>query len=91
MRAFAKHSGASFATELTHEGYKDVPVSYLFCEEDLCVPPGVQQAGIDMIERVSGGEVDVTRIRADHVPNFSAKDETVEWILHVAKQAEAGA
>ena len=89
MRAFAKHSGASFGTELTHEGYKDVPVSHLFCEEDLCVPPEVQQTSIDMIERVSGQKVDVTRIKSDHVPNLSAKEETIAWILDVAKKVEA--
>ncbi|KAK5175687.1 uncharacterized protein LTR77_000826 [Saxophila tyrrhenica] len=87
VRAFAKHSGASFGTELTHEGYKDIPVSYLFCEDDLCVPPGVQRAGIDMIERVSGRKVDVTSITSDHCPMLSAEKETVDWVLDLASKA----
>jgi hypothetical protein len=78
-KLFGRHSGASFATPLTHPGYKDVPVSYFFCELDQCVVPDVQTAGINVIEeswyaaggRLEGQEkdakVDVTRVKADHV------------------------
>ena len=38
MRKFPKHSAVSFTNELTHAGYEDIPVSYLLCEEDLCIP-----------------------------------------------------
>jgi hypothetical protein len=40
---FGQHSSTCFANELTYAGYKDVPVSYFFCEDDLCVLPEVQQ------------------------------------------------
>lgn len=89
---FGRHSGPSFANELTHNGYKDVPVSWFFCEDDLCVVPEVQQTAIDAIEeswyaeggRLEGKErkqkVDVTRVKCDHVPLLSAEAELLEWV-----------
>ncbi|KAF2877482.1 Alpha/Beta hydrolase protein [Massariosphaeria phaeospora] len=81
---FVQHSPLCFASELTYAGYKDVPVSYLFCEKDECVPPSVQQAGIDMIEKESGNAVDVTRFPCDHVPSVTAPEKVVDWILATA-------
>lgn len=91
VKKFPKHSAGSFADKVTYPGYKDVPVSYLFCELDQCIPPAVQQEGIDMIESVSGNKVYVTRIKADHCPNFSAMQETAEWIVDVARRVEQSA
>jgi hypothetical protein len=85
---FGKHSAVSFTNELTYPGYKDVPVSYLLCEEDLCVPPKMQRDGIQMIESVSGRKVDVTSIRAGHCPHVGKLNEVVDWIVDVAGKAE---
>jgi len=87
VRQFAKHSGASFVDKLTYAGYKDIPVAYLFCEEDLCIPVEIQQAEIDMIEKESGRKVDVTRIAADHCPNWTAMQQTVDWIVALGSNA----
>ena len=81
-------TGASFVSELTHAGYKVVPVSYLLCEDDLCIPAATQTAGIEMIEKESGNKVYITRIKADHCPNFSARQQMVDWILDVAGRAK---
>jgi len=88
VRGFAKHSAQSFATELTHAGYKDIPVSYLLCEIDLTIPPELQQNMIDLIEEASGRKVDVTSLQADHCPNLSAEKETIDWALSIAKKAQ---
>ncbi len=88
VRDFAKHSATSFVNELTYAGYKDIPASYLVCEEDLIGPPEVQRAGIEMIEQVSGRKVDVTSVKAGHCPNLTAEKETIEWILSVAKKVQ---
>ena len=90
VKQFAKHSAVSFVNELTYAGYRDVPVAYLLCEMDLCIPPKVQRAGIDMIEKESGRKVDVSSINADHCPNHTAEKETVDWILEVAKKSQGG-
>ena len=86
VKTFAKHSAVSFINELTYAGYKDIPVSYLLCEDDLCIPPKVQRTGIEMIERESGRKVAVTSINADHCPNLCAEKQTIEWILQVARK-----
>jgi hypothetical protein len=87
-RSFTKHSAAAFGSQLTYAGYASIPASWLFTEDDLTVAPEVQQAGIDAIEQASGGKVDVTKIKSGHVPNVSHENETVKWILDVARRAE---
>ncbi|KAF7540862.1 hypothetical protein G7054_g1097 [Neopestalotiopsis clavispora] len=82
------HSSASFASPLTYQGFKDVPVSYLFCEHDLTIPPEIQQAGIDMIEKITGDKVDVTRIDSDHCAPASDTQKVVDWIVNVVKRLE---
>lgn len=81
------HSAISFANELTYAGYKDIPVSYLVCEEDLCIPPNIQREEIEKIEKVSGRKVDVTSIKTGHVPPASQPQLVVDWILSVAGKA----
>ncbi|KAF2662670.1 alpha/beta-hydrolase [Lophiostoma macrostomum CBS 122681] len=86
-RKFSQHSSVSFANELTYPGYKDVPVSYLFCEEDECVSPKIQQKGIDAIEAASGSKVDVKKIPSDHCPSYTHPELALEWIISVADKA----
>ena len=88
IRQFPKHSAVSFTNQLTYAGYNDVPVSYLLCEADMCVPKAVQQKGIDMIERESGRNVTVTKIDSDHGPNHTAPQEVVKWILSMVGETE---
>ncbi|KAK0120288.1 hypothetical protein ONS95_011694 [Cadophora gregata] len=90
VRKFPQHSAVSFSNELTHAGYKDIPVSYLFCEEDLCVTPDLQRKGIESMEEASGKKVDITSIKSDHAPPMSHPEMVVEWILDVAEKAERG-
>lgn len=89
IKKMPKHSAVSFGDALTHEGFRDVPVSYLLCEDDLCISPLVQQAGIDMMEKRSGRKVDVTRIKADHCCNITAPKETVDWLVNVVEKSSA--
>lgn len=86
MKMFPRHSAVSFTNELTYAGYKNIPVSYLFCEEDLCILPSIQKAGIDLIENVSGKNVDVTSIKAGHVPIASVPQVVIDWVLDVASK-----
>ncbi|OAL33078.1 hypothetical protein AYO22_00163 [Fonsecaea multimorphosa] len=83
-RKFPRHSALSFVGELTHAGYKDIPVSYLLCENDKCIPANVQRNGIDLIEKESGRKVDVTSIKADHCPMAGQPKAVADWILTVA-------
>lgn len=82
------HSAASFGGALTYAGYKDVPVSYLICEEDLIIPAGSQSRMVDLVEHETSRKVDVTRIPAGHAPNITATQAVVDWIINVAKKDE---
>ncbi|KAI0421083.1 Alpha/beta hydrolase fold-1 [Xylaria grammica] len=84
---FTRHSSASFNTPLTYAGYRDVPVSYLLCEDDLVIPKDVQEAEIAMIERESGNKVHVTSIKSGHIPILSMPQEVISWITQTAEVA----
>ncbi|KAI1424144.1 Alpha/beta hydrolase fold-1 [Xylaria sp. FL1777] len=81
-----KHSAASFTSNLTYGGYKDVPVSYLIAEDDRSISPAYQKSRIEMIERVSGNKVDVSSVNAGHVPPVSQPGQVIDWILGVARK-----
>ncbi|CZR55098.1 uncharacterized protein PAC_04984 [Phialocephala subalpina] len=87
IRKMSCHSAISFTNELTYAGYKDVPVSYLVCEEDLVIPLKNQREEIEMIERESGRKVDVTSIKTGHVPIASQPQLVIDWILDVVGKA----
>lgn len=87
MRRFPLQSSAVFGDELTYAGYKDVPVSYFLAEDDLCIPASTQRSEIEMIEKESGRKVDVTSAKVDHVPNETATEEVINWLLKVLNSA----
>ncbi|KAL2206764.1 hypothetical protein CC79DRAFT_1385942 [Sarocladium strictum] len=75
------HSSTSFGNPLQYAGYKDVPVSWLLCEEDLSIPAVYQRTAIEMIERTTGRKVDVTSLPSGHVPMVMFGEEVVEWMV----------
>ncbi|CAN9106202.1 unnamed protein product [Alternaria alternata] len=85
---FGKHYSACFGDAITHPGYKDIPVSWLFAAEDLIILPEVQQTAIDVIEgswvgtEREGRKVDVTRVVCDHFPLVldEKRKQVSEWI-----------
>ncbi|KIW02508.1 hypothetical protein, variant [Verruconis gallopava] len=85
-KRFGQHSAISFGGKLTYQGYKDVPVSYMFCENDKCVLPRMQQAGIDFVEKASGRKVDVYRYNVDHIPYFGKIDCVVDAVNRAASE-----
>ncbi len=78
------HSTVSFHGKATHEGYKNIPVSYLLCTEDLCVAPGLQQRIIDMLVNEAGVKVDVLKLSSGHCPNVSVPKTLGHIIRRVA-------
>ncbi|KAF2824284.1 alpha/beta-hydrolase [Ophiobolus disseminans] len=87
-----RHSSVSFGDSLTYPGYKDVPVSWFFCEDDACITPEVQQTAINDIEEAwkstdkAGQKVDVTSVKCDHIPIYSAREELEKWMEGLFKQ-----
>ncbi len=82
VERFAKHSAASFSSLLTYAGYKDIPTSWFFCEDDQCISPKLQMASIGAIE-ATGQQVECTRIKCGHCKLiFRQKStRTVELLL----------
>lgn len=80
------HSAASFQSEVTQTSYKDIPLTYIFCEKDMVISPEIQQRFIDTIEEVSGNKVDVKKIDAGHVPMWSKPDELLKLLVDSAQQ-----
>ncbi|KAF7344356.1 Alpha/beta-hydrolase [Mycena sanguinolenta] len=67
-----EHVAASFCQKLTYAAYKDIPVSYLLCEEDKAVIPEMQNQIIADMESVMGGtSVDRHPVKAGHHINAS--------------------
>ncbi|ETI22432.1 hypothetical protein G647_06507 [Cladophialophora carrionii CBS 160.54] len=75
------HSASSFEGKLTYPGYNKIPVSYIFCEKDVILPPEFQRSVIAGIERESGKKVDVLRLSAAHCPNITAPQELAAIVV----------
>lgn len=80
------HSTPSFQDKVTYPGYKYTPVSWIFAENDLILPPDFQRQCIEMIEKESGNKVDVRTIKTGHCPNTS-KPEVVAAAITAALKA----
>ncbi|KAK4943610.1 hypothetical protein LTR10_016905 [Elasticomyces elasticus] len=81
------HSTPSFQDKLTYPGYRYLPVSWIFAEDDLILTPEFQRSCIEMIEKESGNKVDIHNIKSGHCPNSSAPDVVAAAIIAAVKQA----
>ncbi|KAL1620212.1 hypothetical protein SLS56_009758 [Neofusicoccum ribis] len=81
------HSAISFNGKLSYAAYKDLPVSYILCTQDCCVPPDLQRSMIASIERESGRKVHVQELESGHCPNASRPAEAAKFIATAVEQA----
>ncbi|KAJ7459983.1 Alpha/Beta hydrolase protein [Mycena galericulata] len=78
---FSSHSAISFAQPVTYAPYKDIPVSYIFCENDQLISPAMQNKIIATMESEMGGrKVDRISAKADHGINASQPKLMVELV-----------
>ncbi|KIW98009.1 uncharacterized protein Z519_01593 [Cladophialophora bantiana CBS 173.52] len=76
------HSTIAQKTPLTQVAYTDIPVTYLYCEDDQALPLAVQE----MMVRQSGlADVQELRCRAGHSPFLSQPDVFVDSIIKSIK------
>ncbi|KAF2688409.1 alpha/beta-hydrolase [Lentithecium fluviatile CBS 122367] len=83
---YAKTKHHTFATKqakATAASWKEIPTSYLLCEDDLAIPAFAQEAMTGMV-RDMGGEIEVERIKSGHSPFLSRPGEVVGWLRRVA-------
>ncbi len=83
-KASPRHSALSFASPLTYAAYKDIPSSYIFCEQDGILPPVVQEHYINNIKIATGKEVDIHKLNTNHVPNLTATEDLAKVIVNIA-------
>jgi pimeloyl-ACP methyl ester carboxylesterase len=67
----------AFAAESTEAAWKDLPSTYLICEQDNAIPVAAQ-------EGMSGAAETVVRMDASHSPFMSRPDEVAEIIAKAA-------
>jgi hypothetical protein len=80
----APHSSISFQGEATHEGYRNMPVAYVKCTEDLVILPDVQQRCIERMSKDAGIDVEVHELATGHCPNISAPKTIGQIVRKVA-------
>ncbi|KAF2710986.1 alpha/beta-hydrolase [Pleomassaria siparia CBS 279.74] len=73
------HSFATQKAKSTGASWKDIPTSYLVCEDDRAIPAVFQDMMIDRVKEM-GGDIEVKRIKASHSPFLSMPDAVVDWI-----------
>ncbi|KAJ7459984.1 Alpha/Beta hydrolase protein [Mycena galericulata] len=77
----SSHSAISFVQPVTYAAYKDIPSSYIFCENDKIIPPAMQDKIIAAMESQMGGRsVDRISAKADHGINASQPKLMVEVV-----------
>ncbi|KAK0113588.1 hypothetical protein ONS95_013835 [Cadophora gregata] len=79
----APHSYATKFLGTDRCSWKEIPSSYLICEDDKAIPPSVQEAMVDACKK-EGATMDITRVMSSHSPFLSKVDETVTWLRSVA-------
>ena len=87
VKKMTYHSTPSFQDKLTYPGYKFLPVSWIYAEDDLILPPDFQRVCIEMIEKESGNKVDVHNIKTGHCPNSSAPELVAAAIMAAVNTA----
>jgi hypothetical protein len=58
----------------------------MFCEQDKCILPEVQQGCIDRIERESEQKVAVYKYPLDHIPYFSKVESVVDAVQRAVNE-----
>ncbi|KAF2220277.1 Alpha/beta hydrolase fold-1 [Elsinoe ampelina] len=78
---FPHHSAVSFSEPLTQAAYKEVPVSYILCTNDLIVKPDQQRQFIDNIQSASSNKASVVEIDSGHCPMWSVPEKLRDVII----------
>lgn len=78
------HPTSAQWTNVTHEAFRAIPVTYLLCENDQALPLEVQKMMCGRIEAL-GVKVDYETCSAGHSPFLSMPDELAKIISKVAE------
>ncbi|KAH7327184.1 hypothetical protein BKA65DRAFT_405971, partial [Rhexocercosporidium sp. MPI-PUGE-AT-0058] len=62
---------------------REIPSSYLVCEDDRAIPPAVQEAMTEACKK-EGARMKVSRVMSGYSPFLSRVEETVTWLRDAA-------
>ncbi|KAH9219213.1 Alpha/beta hydrolase fold-1 [Leptodontidium sp. 2 PMI_412] len=82
----AKLEPHSYATKFLGTercSWREIPSSYLLCEDDKAIPPQVQEAMVEACKK-EGAKMEIVRVMSGHSPFLSKVEETVQWLRGVA-------
>ena len=69
-----------FMSPLTHAAYLEIPSTYLFCEDDQCVPLAKQQQMVQSCRDKVGASIKTETVNSSHSP-FLSHTEYVEKLI----------
>jgi hypothetical protein len=80
-----KHPKAAQFTAVSHEAFREVPITYLLCENDQALPVGVQKMMIGRIEEVGVKVGTIESCEGSHSPFLSMPEKVVEVVVRAAE------
>ena len=83
VKSMGRQSVLSFEGKVTYAGYRHVPVSWIFCENDAIISPTLQREYIQRIEEESGKRIDLHTLASGHSPNVTVPDKLAEILVKI--------
>ena len=80
-----KHPKAAQFTAVSHEAFREVPVTYLLCENDQGLPVEVQKMMFGKIEEAGVKVVTIESCEGSHSPFLSMPEKVVEVVVRAAE------
>jgi hypothetical protein len=80
-----KHPKAAQHTAVSHEAFREVPVTYLLCEQDKALPLEVQRMMAGRIQKAGVENVSLESCTASHSPFLSMPEIVLEVVMRAAK------
>ena len=81
-----QNATALMQPDVSYEGWRDVPCSYLMCENDQAIWPGAQQRMV-ALAKSKGGDIHVETCSTGHFPFVSHPEVVVKLIQRAAAGA----
>lgn len=75
------HSWRCFFSNVTYAAWRDIPSTYLVCENDNAIPGSAQEG---LLENTPGHLFEIERCQASHSPFLSMPKETADVIRRAA-------
>lgn len=82
-KANVTHNWMAAVDKMSHAPWRDLPTTYVFCEEDKALLPGLQRAMVDGAVEAGGAGIETVTIQTGHCP-FLSRPEVVQELVEGA-------